>query len=87
MASAAGGVTPPAIPNVTYEPHMSHIHEHSILIDTEHAAINAEKKRVQAIQKAEHDHLEVNSSNTTSGHGNSRHTGGQGGDSHGRNND
>ena len=50
---------------------MSHICEHAILIDTECAVINTEKKWVQAIQKAECDHLEVNSSNSTIGCGSS----------------
>ena len=81
MASTAGRLTPMHFPDVTYEAHMSCIHEHAILIDTECAVVNAEKRQVQAIQKAEHDHLEVNSSNSTASCGNSGCAGGQGGNS------
>ena len=87
MASATGSLTPPAIPDVTYKAHMSCLHEHAILMDTECTTITVEKKRVQAIQKAEQDHLEANSSNIMGGCNYSGCTGGQGGGSSGRNND
>ena len=76
MASAATSLTPSAISDVTYKKHMSHLCEHAILMDTEQATITAEKKRVQAFQKAEWDCLEANSLNTMGGHSNSGCTGG-----------
>ena len=52
IATAAGGIVPTDIPDVTYEEHMSRIREHCILIDTERALTVADKKRTQSIQKA-----------------------------------
>ena len=67
MASGAGGLTPPAIPDIIYKAHMSHLHKHAIHTDIEHATVTVEKKRVQAIQNNEWDCLEANSSNTMGG--------------------
>ena len=44
IAAAASGIVPTAIPDVTYEEHMSRIREHCILIDTERALTAADKK-------------------------------------------
>ena len=64
IAAAAGGIVPTDIPDVTYEEHMSRIHEHCILIDTERALTVADKKRTQAIQKAERERVEANNTDT-----------------------
>ena len=87
VASATDSLTPPAIPDVMHKAHMSHLHECAILMDMEHTTVTAQKKRVQALQKAEQDHLEANSSNTTGGCNNSGCTGGWRGNSSGHNND
>ena len=87
IAAAAGGIVPTAIPDVTYKEHMSRIHEHCILIDTERATTATDKKRVQAIQKAECKRVETNNANLSQqGHGGSHTSGGQGGDGRGCNN-
>ena len=87
IAAAAGGIVPTDIPDVTYEEHMSHIHEHCILIDTERALTVADKKRTQAIQKAERERVEVNNTNLSQqGRGPVRGNGGRGGDGRGRDN-
>ena len=46
ITAAAGRIVPIAIPDVTYEEHISRIREHCILIDTERATTAADKKRV-----------------------------------------
>ena len=84
VTAATGGTAPLAFPSLTYEEHMSNIHEHSIAIDTECATVTAEKKHVQVIQKAKHKHVEVSNANTSSsgsGHGNT----GRGNDTNGQN--
>ena len=87
ITAAASGIVPTAIPDITYEEHMSRIREHCILIDTEWATTAADKKRVQAIQKAEHERVEMNNANLAQqGHGGGRGTGGWGGDRRGRDN-
>ena len=81
IATAAGGIVPTAIPDITYEEHMSHIREHCILIDTEQATTAADKKCVQVIQKAECKRVETNNANLSQkGRGGGRGSGGWGGD-------
>ena len=76
-----------AIPDVTYLEHMSHIHEHCILINMEQDTTAADKKHVQAIQKAEFERVETNNANLSQqGHGGSCGTGGRGGNRQGHNN-
>ena len=87
IAAAASGIVPTAIPDVTYEEHMSRIREHCILIDTEWALTAADKKRTQAIQKAERERVEANNMNLSQqGGGPGCGTGGRGGDGRGRDN-
>ena len=87
IAAAASGIVPTAIPDVTYEEHMSRIHPHCILIDTEWATTAADKKRVQGIQKAERERVETNNANLSQqGRGGGRGTGGRGDDGWGRDN-
>ena len=72
VVAAAGGTASLTLPDLMYEEHMSNIQKHSIVIDTERASVTADKKHVQAIQKAEWDCIEENNANTTnrgSGHG------------------
>ena len=82
IATAAGGIVPTAIPDVTNEEHMSCICEHCILIDTEWATTATDKKRVQAIQNAEHERVNL----SQQGCGGGRGTGGRGGDGRGHDN-
>ena len=87
IPAAAGGIVPTAIPDVTYEEHMTRIREHCILIVTERATTAADKKLVQAIQKAERERVEANNVNLSQqGCGGGRGTGGWGGDGQGHDN-
>ena len=87
IATAASGIVPTAIPDVTYEEHMSRIREHCILIDTERATTAADKKCIQAIQKAKCKRVETNNTNLSQqGRGGGHGTGGRGGNGRGRDN-
>ena len=84
IAAAASGIVPTAIPDVTYEEHMSRIREHCILIDKERALTAVDKKHIQAIQKAECERVDTNNMNLSQqGRGGGRGTSGRGGDGRG----
>ena len=79
VATAAGGTEPLTLLMLMYKEHMSNRCEHSIVIDTEHAMVAADKKLVQAIQKAKCKWIESSNTNTNN-QGTSHGGGGQSND-------